>query len=640
MKALTPRPDPGSKAEMIEAALTLFDQSLLLLAQQMPPTLSDARPEAVAPLPSLLEECEMRLDMVVQRRGPRLIHVMPGLAALHPAWWQGRVTGLNCVRLPSDAAGGFGPDIGAQVRPTTGAQMTQATMAGIWQQAEQQGRDLVILAEAGTVVDLGIPVADQVLLAADPWLAFSADRTQTSTLETICWATLRLIEAEPDLPIVVMANDSNMAGDDPASVAAHAALDRLDLAQHWRKPPGVVGRTARPVAKSDADLMALAPTLAKLRARHGIETVAEHLNQAAPASPTIRTEKVRVAPLVARIAALGLSGVAATILEPRLWSLVERLDGLICHLSDFPDRIDAATRVLPDTDGALLRILAAGHFVNKGERLQALTLLSEALDDLPAHNPQRRDLHLLAASLQLDLNQPRLAAKTVLGDLSGLTAGGEKALNSLTGGDGTDGAADHGHAVLLAYLKSNPLMPVDRRSLLVEIGTTREDVPGQGSTRVLGQFCAWSGCDFFTVDMDPRNSRHANRMFDRLGLSARAVTARGQDWLAAFDGIIDAVFVDAYDFDHGKHSEIRQARYERFLGGRIDEAECHQMHLDCAQSLIHLLAPDGIICIDDTWLDDAGKWTAKGTTAMPFLLENGFEVIEARNRAALLRRRV
>lgn len=47
-----------------------------------------------------------------------------------------------------------------------------------------------------------------------------------------------------------------------------------------------------------------------------------------------------------------------------------------------------------------------------------------------------------------------------------------------------------------------------------------------------------------------------------------------------------------------------------------------------------------LLCIDDTWIDEEGRWTAKGTTAMPYLLENGFEVIEARDHAALLRRHV
>ena len=61
--------------------------------------------------------------------------------------------------------------------------------------------------------------------------------------------------------------------------------------------------------------------------------------------------------------------------------------------------------------------------------------------------------------------------------------------------------------------------------------------------------------------------------------------------------------------------------------------------LECTQSLLHKLTRSGVVCIDDTWLED-GKWTTKGTLAVPYLLENGFEVLEARNRAVLMRRRM
>jgi hypothetical protein len=117
----------------------------------------------------------------------------------------------------------------------------------------------------------------------------------------------------------------------------------------------------------------------------------------------------------------------------------------------------------------------------------------------------------------------------------------------------------------------------------------------------------------------------------------QALTAKGEDYLRERRDPVDFVFLDAYDFDHGKHSELRQSRYVKFLGSRIDEQACHEMHLDCARSLVRLLSPDGVVCVDDTWLED-GRWSAKGTLAMPFLLDHGFELVDARNRATLLRR--
>ncbi len=200
--------------------------------------------------------------------------------------------------------------------------------------------------------------------------------------------------------------------------------------------------------------------------------------------------------------------------------------------------------------------------------------------------------------------------------------------------------SEHGHDLLLSVLGQKiaayKASVAPRKPVLVEIGTTREDVPGQGSTRKITLFCKQHGIGFVTVDMDPHNSLLAREMFHEMGLSHfQAITMKGEDYLRQHQGVLDFVFLDAYDFDHGNHSEIRQSRYEQFLGARIDELQCHQMHLDCAESVLDKLTPNGLVCVDDTWLDN-GKWTAKGTLAVPFLLANGFTLLEARNRAALL----
>ncbi len=200
---------------------------------------------------------------------------------------------------------------------------------------------------------------------------------------------------------------------------------------------------------------------------------------------------------------------------------------------------------------------------------------------------------------------------------------------------------EHGHDLLLSYLRDNTKLldakPGRQKPVLIEIGTTRENVPGQGSTRKLADFCKRHSLHFITVDMDPHNTRMAKKMFAQLGVEFEAVTMKGEDYLQEFEREIDFVFLDAYDFDHGKHSNLRQNRYQKFLGSNIDEKACHQMHLECAESVASKLSSDGLVCIDDTWLED-NKWTAKGTLAMPFLVNHGFKILEARNRAALLTR--
>ena len=194
---------------------------------------------------------------------------------------------------------------------------------------------------------------------------------------------------------------------------------------------------------------------------------------------------------------------------------------------------------------------------------------------------------------------------------------------------------------MLTYLKDNIFRLASsikgRKPVLIEIGTTRENVPGQGSTRKIAEFCKLKNIHFITVDMDPHNTFVAANMFKKLNVSFEAINMKGEDFLRGYEGDFDFVFLDAYDFDHGGHSELRQSRYRKFLGASIDEIECHKMHLDCAKSVLKKLSSVGLVCVDDTWLED-GLWTAKGTLAMPYLLENGFNLLEARNRSALLNR--
>lgn len=195
----------------------------------------------------------------------------------------------------------------------------------------------------------------------------------------------------------------------------------------------------------------------------------------------------------------------------------------------------------------------------------------------------------------------------------------------------------HGHDLLLSYLQLQSSASV-KGKVLIEIGTTRENVPGQGSTRLLAELCKKLDMHFITVDMDPNNSLSAQSVFNQLNVGFEAITMKGEDYLRQYNGRLDFIFLDAYDFDHGMHSALRQDRYIKYLGAEIDEQQCHQMHLECAESLITKLSPDGIICFDDAWQTETGQWTAKGTLAVPYLLSNGFEAIEARNKAVLIRR--
>ena len=187
---------------------------------------------------------------------------------------------------------------------------------------------------------------------------------------------------------------------------------------------------------------------------------------------------------------------------------------------------------------------------------------------------------------------------------------------------------DHGHALLLRALKERrPHWLTQRGIAMLEVGTTREPLPSQDSTRILSAFCQEHGWSFTTCDMDPANSEHARELFATMGAPFTAVTAKGEEYIKTQSRAFDVVYLDAYDFDHGKHSEQRQERYEQFLGSRIDQDACEIMHLEAMQGLNHAGRKGCLVVIDDTWRQGPTKpWLGKGPRAIPWALKNGWEL--------------
>ncbi|MCQ8185381.1 glycosyltransferase [Parvularcula maris] len=188
---------------------------------------------------------------------------------------------------------------------------------------------------------------------------------------------------------------------------------------------------------------------------------------------------------------------------------------------------------------------------------------------------------------------------------------------------------EHGHILLM-----DALIDLERRSpgtlsgrSLIEIGMTRELWQGQRSTQKLSLFAALLDLHYIGVDMDTKNVAAAKDILPYLNPAAQVFVSKGEDFLKLHTGSIDFVYLDAYDFDHGKHSDQRQDSYERNLGARISDEDCWKMHLSCAKTLTKRLAPDGIVALDDTWVDLDGAYHGKGKLAVPYMLDNSFQII-------------
>ena len=187
----------------------------------------------------------------------------------------------------------------------------------------------------------------------------------------------------------------------------------------------------------------------------------------------------------------------------------------------------------------------------------------------------------------------------------------------------------HGHALLIRMLKerrSGWLARTDIRML--EVGTTREPSPAQDSTRALARFCQEHGWDFTTCDMDPENTTRALKLFADMGVAFGGITAKGEEYISTQRRAFDAVYLDAYDFDHGQHSEERQERYEKFLGSRINQHDCEVMHLKAMQGLNRAGRPRCLVVIDDTWQEKPdAPWLGKGPLAVAWAVRNGWRLI-------------
>ena len=69
----------------------------------------------------------------------------------------------------------------------------------------------------------------------------------------------------------------------------------------------------------------------------------------------------------------------------------------------------------------------------------------------------------------------------------------------------------------------------------------------------------------------------------------------------------------------------------------ISNENCWKMHLECAKILAKKMKSGSYIFFDDVYVG-APYWNGKGKTAIPFLLDNGFELVEFKPTAAVFKK--
>jgi hypothetical protein len=127
--------------------------------------------------------------------------------------------------------------------------------------------------------------------------------------------------------------------------------------------------------------------------------------------------------------------------------------------------------------------------------------------------------------------------------------------------------------------------------------------------------------EFISVDMDDTNTRMLKERIPEININ----NMKGEDFTENYKGKLDFVYLDAFDYEKDTHSDSRRERYRSILNTEITNQQCWDMHLTCCKNIIPKMDIGGLICFDDIF--DKNTFAGKGKTAIPFLLENGFEIV-------------
>lgn len=161
---------------------------------------------------------------------------------------------------------------------------------------------------------------------------------------------------------------------------------------------------------------------------------------------------------------------------------------------------------------------------------------------------------------------------------------------------------------------------------VLEIGSDRFE----GSTTFFANICKQRNVPFYSVDCEPQAHERAKSVE-----GVHAFLKTGEDFIR--DVVPDLgikfsfVFLDNFDFliksfkweweDHTRNT------YKN-LGMDLNNENSQKAHLTQAQLIQPYLEPDAIIGFDDTWQKPDGTFDGKGGTAIPWLLRNGYRIIE------------
>lgn len=193
----------------------------------------------------------------------------------------------------------------------------------------------------------------------------------------------------------------------------------------------------------------------------------------------------------------------------------------------------------------------------------------------------------------------------------------------------------HGHSLLLKLIKQKKKF--SRSGLrFLEIGASRENIFGQGSTKLIAEFCENNQINFTSVDADKKNVENIKNDLSNFKYF-KIIYDTGENFSKVNKDKLDILYLDAFDIETPNIPTERIKFYRETFNKEITNHASAEMHKDVIVNLLNNLNNNCLIVFDDTFIINE-EFFGKGQSAIPILLKQGFKIIGKNKNSVALER--
>ena len=175
--------------------------------------------------------------------------------------------------------------------------------------------------------------------------------------------------------------------------------------------------------------------------------------------------------------------------------------------------------------------------------------------------------------------------------------------------------------------------------VIVEIGSDR----WEGSSAYFADLANTHGMKFITVDLDPGAGVRLRKTIapEHVPL-VEFVQAEGTAWSKQYSGpAIKALYLDNFDWNWStnRHSKMIEQQREWYSsqGITMSNLASQTSHITQMVNLLPHMSTQCVVCVDDTY-EYNGVFIGKGGAVVPYLLGQGFDLVEASDYGVILGR--